>query len=291
MLHFGEQLKTVRQARGYRLDYVEDITGINRTYLHILEEGRYDKLPDEHTTIEIVSRYAAVLGICVADAVDDWQASFLSYRLKPEVRTDTPAAPADHAAHEALRNYGSQGGSRRPLSAFKPIPLLSGMPVIPLRNLAVAGAFLIFTLWLGITVVSPYLSSWISAYLDGSSTVAGYDVHRLADLKQIQPSRGEESPAELTAEASLAAPGALTAAVPAEIDLEIKAEQECWVKTTVDGEVTFEGILAQGQNINLSAKESIRLKTSSAGSLAMTFNGEALKPMGEINEVIEKEFR
>lgn len=285
MLHFGDQLKTVRQARGYSLEQLEDITGINAAYLNILERGRYDELPEDNVTVEIVSRYAAALGICVADAVDDWRADRRTRSRLLQQKNIVQPLDADESQRGLLCNQPAVSAGLEGAKAF----LFRGMPVIHIRSLVAAGVFLLAVLWLGAFIVGPIISSNVNAYMDTSSVRAEYDHQRLEDIKQAQPSRGEESQVELSAPV----PGTSASLTEADstISLELLAEQDCWVKTTVDGEVAYEGILVQGQRLTMVGQEVIRLKTSSAGSLSLTFNGEALKVMGDVNEVIEKEFR
>ncbi len=272
MLHFGEQLKTVRQARGYSLEYVEEQSNIHMAWLAALEEGRFIQFPDEMTALRAVLRYAAVLGMSVRDAEEDFVRHMHSLRSaplseKPEIQYREP-----------------QPETRPSFKSFIP----GG---IPLLNIAAAGVFLIAAIWLGSSFVAPFLAGQISGYGQQSPvlTEAQNNEERLESLKQAQPSRGEDP---LTALGAVHGPGAASPAASENgLVLDLYARQECWIKLTVDGQVDFEGILPQGQSRKVKAEDAIKLKTSNAGSLGVTFNGQALKAIGDANEVVEKEFR
>ena len=59
---------------------------------------------------------------------------------------------------------------------------------------------------------------------------------------------------------------------------------------TVDGEVSFEGILEAGQLENWIAVESILIRCGNAGGLVVKVNGEFIGALGESGEIVTREW-
>jgi Domain of unknown function (DUF4115) len=59
---------------------------------------------------------------------------------------------------------------------------------------------------------------------------------------------------------------------------------------TVDGDVKYEGTLQKGDKRSWSGKESIVVSSGNAGAVAIAFQGEKAKAMGELGAVVDKTF-
>lgn len=76
--------------------------------------------------------------------------------------------------------------------------------------------------------------------------------------------------------------------VPSEtIRLGIRARQDCWIKTKVDGKVLFADVLKKGRFENWQAKEKIELSLGNAGGIDLELNGKIISPLGRRGEVIK----
>lgn len=62
--HLGRQLRTLREQSGKSQDTLANDSGLHRTYVGAVERG------ERNPTILTLSRYAAGLGLTVADLVD-----------------------------------------------------------------------------------------------------------------------------------------------------------------------------------------------------------------------------
>lgn len=62
--HLGRRLRTLREQTGKSQDTLANDSGLHRTYIGAVERGERDP------TILTLSRYAAGLGLKVADLVD-----------------------------------------------------------------------------------------------------------------------------------------------------------------------------------------------------------------------------
>lgn len=72
---FGGALRAMREARGFSLQDIADITRVRRGYLSALEEMRIDQLPSRPFAIGYVRAYAQALGIDPDDAVAKFKES------------------------------------------------------------------------------------------------------------------------------------------------------------------------------------------------------------------------
>lgn len=62
--HLGRRLRTLREQTGKSQDTLANDSGLHRTYIGAVERG------ERNPTILTLSRYAAGLGLTVADLVD-----------------------------------------------------------------------------------------------------------------------------------------------------------------------------------------------------------------------------
>jgi cytoskeletal protein RodZ len=84
---FGGALRAMREARGFSLQDVADITRVRRAYLAALEEMRLDQLPARPFIIGYVRAYAQALGVDTEEAVTKFRenAPCNSEPLRPPV--------------------------------------------------------------------------------------------------------------------------------------------------------------------------------------------------------------
>jgi hypothetical protein len=66
--------------------------------------------------------------------------------------------------------------------------------------------------------------------------------------------------------------------------------QRSWVRIAVDGQEAFAGTLEPGTNNSWQANERIDLRCGNAGAVRVTLNGELLGMLGQIGQVVQKEW-
>lgn len=77
--------------------------------------------------------------------------------------------------------------------------------------------------------------------------------------------------------------------IPSEIiRLGIRARQDCWIKTKVDGKVTFQDVLKKGQFESWQAENKIELSLGNAGGIDLQLNGKLISPLGRKGQVIRQ---
>ena len=73
-----------------------------------------------------------------------------------------------------------------------------------------------------------------------------------------------------------------------EIKVTVRAKQDCWIKSTVDGKVIFQTILKKGRFESWTAKKQIVLSLGNAGGIELEINGKLFSPLGRRGQVIKR---
>jgi len=129
---------------------------------------------------------------------------------------------------------------------------------IPIQNIIAAAMFLLIALWVG-NLVSAYIAQ-----------------RGIAGPPSVQQPAVVNPPVEQT--------------VPDKLVLAIAARQKCWLQVTVDGTVEFSGIVEAGDNKSFQATGSIIVKAGNAGGIDLSLNGKPLAPLGNVGQVVERQF-
>lgn len=67
-------------------------------------------------------------------------------------------------------------------------------------------------------------------------------------------------------------------------------ESSCWIDVHIDGKSFFQGTLSAGENRTFIGQEKISIKYGNAGVVEVIANGESIYPVGNIGQVITKEY-
>ncbi len=90
------------------------------------------------------------------------------------------------------------------------------------------------------------------------------------------------------AAAQVALPRATPATTPtpaANLVLELRAQQPCWVAARIDGESAMDRVLIAGESTTMKASDEILLSVGNAGGLVVSVNGQPALPLGREGEV------
>jgi cytoskeletal protein RodZ len=77
---------------------------------------------------------------------------------------------------------------------------------------------------------------------------------------------------------------------PSELTVKVSLKDDCWVKVSVDGKPTFEGILTKGTKKQWVAKQKVTIRAGNAGGLMVSVNGEKPQEFGKAGQVQENTF-
>lgn len=101
----GNILRSTREAQGFSLEYMADITRVRRSYLEALEEAAYDRLPSRAFSIGFVKAYAKALGLDEESLADLFKRSFAD-----PAQSDKLRAPVGAAFEDLRPSYRLYGG-------------------------------------------------------------------------------------------------------------------------------------------------------------------------------------
>ena len=91
----GRLLRTTREAHGYSLEQVADITRVKRSYLEAIEESAYDRLPSRAFSIGFVKAYAKALGLDDESLAELFKRAFADPHQSDRLRAPVGAAFED----------------------------------------------------------------------------------------------------------------------------------------------------------------------------------------------------
>gem|GEM_PF-5867583 len=76
----------------------------------------------------------------------------------------------------------------------------------------------------------------------------------------------------------------------ARLELTLESQDPAWLRVTIDGQPVFEGQVEGGTSRHYEAKQSIRVRTSNAGALMVSINGEPLHTLDKYGKSVEQEW-
>jgi cytoskeleton protein RodZ len=72
--------------------------------------------------------------------------------------------------------------------------------------------------------------------------------------------------------------------------LKIEAREKCWLQVKSDGQDQFGATMSPGDSRLFEASQSIYVKAGNAGGIDLFLNDRPLPPLGEVGQVVEKQF-
>ncbi len=295
MSELGRQLAEARTAKGLSLADVEQITRIRQKWLEALENGEYGKLPRGAVARGFLRTYAAYLGLDVQavlnlytdESGDGGDGVFVAEPGKPRLVDYRPLEVEliDEQPENrwlpwlialllvaALAAGGwwflSRNPGWNPLASLAPPPPPTATP----PNTPTA--------W--VVTATPRLAATLPV---PEVTPAGEVLVPMA-TSDILPLPTPTVPA--TAEPTARPTATPEAVAGSAITAEMRALQRAWVRVVVDGAVAEEGFLAPDDTRVWEAAQSIVIRTGNGGGVTLILNGEDLGPMGEVGQVIER---
>lgn len=85
-------------------------------------------------------------------------------------------------------------------------------------------------------------------------------------------------------------PPATPTQIPSEVSIELRASGRAWVQVMVDGNVSFSGIMDNGDSRAWVGRESIHVWAGNSGDLTVIYNGRNIGSLGQPGEVVRTEW-
>ncbi len=238
---FGDHLKREREMRGVSLEEIAGATRISIRFLGALENEAWDLLPGGVFNRGFVRTVARYLGL-------EEEALLAEYALARGLTPPPAATPSPPAS--------------------VPASTLS----LPFRIFLSAGAAFLF---LALLAAGWYTWRWLSA--------RRLDMIAAERALPAPPSPPPAPPAlfEPPADAPPAEAAAVSApAQPAPLQLRISATKPTSIAIISDGQESFAGSIAPGENRVFLAKSIFTVETQDAGAVQLVLNGRPLAPLG-----------
>jgi cytoskeleton protein RodZ len=254
MESLGSKLKEQREKRNITLFQAAEDTRISLKNLKSLEEEKYDELPGGMYNRAFLRSYCEYLLLNGQEMLKLYEAKFSPKAIKP-IKAKTPL-PGTHS--------------------FKIHSL-----VIWSAMLLVSVTCLYFTRHWVSAVFSPYFSHPQSAPVIREEMPQPAPSEPVREAGQAPTPDSTSSIQAVPADVTLAGTEAL-----AGMRLEFEVYQECWVSLRGDGKQVLSETLEPGSAKSFRASENFFLILGNAGGVRLKLNGELVKPLGKMGEVV-----
>ncbi|MDR3574813.1 MAG: DUF4115 domain-containing protein [Anaerolineaceae bacterium] len=274
-IEIGKILRTQRETLGLTLPDAERYTHVRMRYIEALEEGRLEDLPSLVQGRGMLNNYAHFLEL----DTDTMLSRFADALQARRVERATPAP------QKGLFNRRRKATSSNPAKRLITPDLLIGAALI---------FFLfVFAIWSAVQIstinnskqastappMSEVLLNTTTPLALPSETATPKATSPLADIGATDvPGSTEISSSETTSTLPVLGKNPL--------QLYIVAHQRTWVQVTVDGKVSFNGLVTPGTAYPFSATKKIELLTGNAAAIDAYYNQNNLGTLGLQGQVV-----
>jgi cytoskeleton protein RodZ len=261
----GATLRQRRESLGLALEEVEHHTHVRKHYLMALEAGEFERLPSSVQARGMLNNYARFLDLDLDTLLLSFAEGLQVQRVERQPKvTGTPQKPDS----KTLAKIKLPASLRRYLSVDV---FVGGGLVLLLVTFAIWGTSRVIGQRAG-TTPQPTAPS-IANILESTST---------ADVATATP-----TPILAGNETSTALPVAgetlvqtLPAAGHGPVQVVVVAQEQAWVRVTVDGKVVFEGRTTAGTAYPYDGITQIEVLTGNGRAISILYNQNDLGPMG-----------
>jgi len=280
---FGERLQREREMRGITLEEMSESTKISSRSLLALEKEEFDKLPGGIFNKGFVRAYAHYVGIDEDRAVADFIAASGGEKDQPLPDPPIPRAVALGQRAEGHANW----------RAFALLFLLLASIVVAAWKLGPFAVHKVAAEW------TAHLSSRpapppapppdtsqnipeVTAPAPAPTPGAASPRKPPARAKSVMVAESVPASVPAAAPEALAAPPAQAPAVG--FVVQVRATQDAWVQIVADGKLMSEGVLVPPAEKRIRAAREVVIKTGNAAGVEVSFNGQPLPPLGDVNQ-------
>ncbi|HYA94833.1 MAG TPA: helix-turn-helix domain-containing protein [Terriglobales bacterium] len=281
---FGERLQREREMRGITLEEISESTKITSRCLRALEEEDFDKLPGGVFNKGFVRAYAAYLGLDEDKAVADFVAASGGEKEQP-----LPDPPVPRAV--VLGQRAEEHANWRAVSLLALLLAVAVVAAWKVGPLAYHGVFEAVETHRSTrpAPVPAAASDEAPASSPAAASITAPPAPAPAPKKAVVKARAVTVAASSPAIPSSPAPQAVAPAKPpapaATFLVEVHAVQDAWVQIVADGRLLSEGVLVAPAEKRVQAAKEVVIKTGNAAGVEVSFNGQPLPPLGDVNQV------
>lgn len=244
-LGIGERLRNAREARGWSLADVAELTRIRPTYLEALEEEQFDRLPGRTYMRGFLRTYATALGL-------DPDELFEAYHLE-----------FDMSAQPIMGVHSVE------------VPIRPAARPSPLRRFLILAALvaLVLALILGYIGIQQFRRFAAPAARPESPSQPAPTASPNPASAQSEPlAQSPTTPRPRPAEPQ---PTPLPAGP---VTVVLRATEESWIRISADGERVFQGFITAGEERTWRAQRTLTVRIGNAQGVSVEVNGQPVQP-------------
>ena len=288
----GEWLRQRREELGISLEDAQEATRIRIRYLEALESEDFEALPNAVVARGFLRNYADYLEMDAQEAVERFNRIAGSPGPQPVSVDESSPFETDSFRPLALHEI------ERPRSRWW---LFAVLLVILVTALA-------WLVWMGYPTIDGWLANAVARSestptrhntseppATATRTATTVPTGEPVPLTTVPPiaTSGQPTPTleiTLTPTFSPSPSPSPTEPVYTGIFLELVFTDTSWIQVTVDGVRQFQGELEVGTYRSWYGEQRIELRVGNAGAVEVTVNGQAIGPIGEPGEVVDRIF-
>ncbi|MEK9164625.1 MAG: RodZ domain-containing protein [Chloroflexota bacterium] len=266
----GATLRAAREAHGWTLEDVEKTTRIRAKYLAALEAGEIGLMPSPLQARGFLRNYAGHLGLNPDHALKQLDEAI---KQAPRAKRAGTISPAGRAA---------KTGTTTPAAPGSPQPAASPFTVLRrARRLFTPDVLLILAVLAVIVGFFIWAGSRLATSVFNSSSIT-----QTAEL--IGPTE-TPTPTIISGITSTFTPPPPVVSF-SNVQLTVVIEQRTFVRVTVDGAPTFEGLLAPGDRKDFVGTAVVEVITGNGAGVRVLLNQRDLGQMGGFGEVVLRQY-
>lgn len=281
MNEVGEKLKEARQAKGYTLDDLQQITKIQKRYLVAIEEGNLDVLPGNFYARAFIKQYADTVGLNGDQLLSE--------------HTEFIPAPQD-------RTYAEKVAAKQTRSSQKKENIVGGLQNhLPTILVVVLVAAIGAAIYMAITRSNKNEGSLINQNT-GSSQVevttnkpadSTTESSSEAESSSEKESESESQKVEFVSSSGAKTTFAVNGVVSEKQEIALIADGgDTWVSVTADGSMVEQGLVQDGSTLTAELPEGVKKVVLVIGNSSVTkiqLSGEEIPYAEEANNSVRQE--
>ncbi|OIO34418.1 MAG: hypothetical protein AUJ70_01095 [Candidatus Omnitrophica bacterium CG1_02_40_15] len=269
----GKILKRTRESKHLSIEEVSERSRIPKHIISTLEEDRLNEIKSVFYAKSFVKTYAAFLG-----ALDE--AGIKEYLAKSARPPETILKPAVKAI---------SGTAQRKSLPTKEMPQSGFSDIIRYKNQIIAIIIGVLAFWVLSSAVS-HVTKFIKniSVKKQNKIVKSALLHRKSMEQTTHPRttrvRGRQRPEQKPLVSYDSGSKAPVKDKKEEIEIEVSASDNTWLRITGDGELMFTGAFRKGSSDTWKAKKEIKLEAGNSGVIKIDVNGKPASFSGKKGE-------
>jgi len=277
----GKILKRTRESKQLSIEEVSERSRIPKHIVSILEEDRLDEIKSVFYVKSFVKTYAAFLG-----ALDE--TSIKEYLAKPAQPPETILKPVAKPI---------SGIAQQKSLPAKEMPRLGFLDIIKYKNQIIAIIIGVFAFWVLSSAVSHATKFIKNISVKKQNKIVksalpyhkntGQAIHQRSEQKPlVSYDSGSKAPVKEKKEEVVAvkSPYYKGTEQADEIEIEVSASDNTWLRIIGDGELMFTGAFRKGNADTWKAKKEIKLEAGNSGVIKISINGKPASFSGKKGE-------